>query len=105
MGSHGILFGSQAANTSITGDSSNLFITGATQLNLGLNGTNKMLQFDSSHILLNSDTYIQGALYATSNTEDKGKTVIKFKTENALGTPWLTFKNGILVDYDTGPSL
>ena len=105
VGSHGILFGSQAANTSITGDSSNLFITGATQLNLGLNGTNKMLQFDSSHILLNSDTYIQGALYATSNTEDKGKTVIKFKTENALGTPWLTFKNGILVDYDTGPSL
>ncbi len=95
VGNSGVLFGSQAANTSITGNSSDLNLTGASKVNIGINGTPKMLQLVEGSIITQSNLVIQGGITAGGKS---GISRTKWKTEDAFGTPWLTFQHGIIVD-------
>lgn len=98
VGSAGILFGSQAASTQITGDSSEMTVQGATKLNLGINGTVMMIMSPNG-VTSKGKLYLNNGINSGSHD---GQSVSAFKCEDPLGTPRLWFENGLLVAYDTG---
>lgn len=98
VGSAGILFGSQAASTQITGDSSEMTVQGATKLNLGINGT-VMMVMSPNGVTSKGKLYLNNGINSGSHD---GQSVSAFKCEDPLGTPRLWFENGLLVAYDTG---
>lgn len=98
VGSAGILFGSQAASTQITGDSSEMTVQGATKLNLGINGTVMMIMSPNG-VTSKGKLYLNNGINSGSHD---GISVPAFQCEDPLGTPRLWFENGLLVAYDTG---
>lgn len=99
VGSKGILFGSQAANTNITGDSTSISIQGATQTNIGINGTSNMLELETGIIRCNSLLSIKGGIKV--NGENVGQTTGSFKVDD-VGTGYylLNFMHGILIGFE-----
>ena len=95
VGSHGVVFGNNTGGCEITGTSSSLNLQGGSTTKLGINGTPDMMDFTVGNINTKSQLNIQGGL-AVNGTS--GITRTKWKCEAAFGTPWLTFKYGIITD-------
>ena len=95
VGSAGILFGSQAAATQITGNSSNLYLQGATETDIGINGTPKMIQLQTGVIYTQSLLSIQGGLQVGTK---KGKTMEILYQTNLADRRIMEFAHGILID-------
>lgn len=95
VGSHGVVFGNNTGGCEITGTSSSLNLQGGSTTKLGINGTPDMMDFTVGNINTKSQLNIQGGL-AVNGTS--GITRTKWKCEAVFGTPWLTFKYGIITD-------
>lgn len=98
VGGNGVLFGSQAANTNITGDSSVLRLQGATETDIGINGTPKMIQLQTGVIYTHSTLSVQGTVQVGTKS---GKSTGTFKVDD-IGTGYylLGFTHGILTTFE-----